>query len=256
MRTGCIRAAVMAGAIVLCAAARAGAAPLEVTVAGTVNGLSGQHETGGETDHYSLLPLPLGEVTVRSGADTLRVEGLPPVTIGYSGGSRLLSTRLSIVNATLRHAFSGGWFVGAGQTVYNQSTQYTSPSDQTQYSRVTGLRLEAGRIFGSGANHVEAFGAVNGRMRGTQFTTFASAFTSCTFGAAVVCSPRSETFADPENAAQVDLTARLAHRVSPHGEIIVGLRYLNYTAHYDDAPGVIADRNVGFAPSLGFRVRL
>ncbi|HEX3549947.1 MAG TPA: hypothetical protein VHT53_06200 [Candidatus Elarobacter sp.] len=259
MKHGCLAAGVIAGAFVLCAVSRASAAPLDVTLAVTVNGLTGQHQVGnGEADHYSLLPLPLGELAIRSGADSVRVEGLPPVTLAYSGTGEALATRLSIVNATVRHAFPGGWFVGAGQTVYNQTTQYVNGSNEVQASRVTGLRVEAGRTFGTAANRIEAFGAVNGRMRGVQYTTLDVPFRSCSFGGPPVCTTINlrRTFADPENASQIDLTARLAHRVSTRTELLAGLRYLNYTAHYDAAPGVLADRNVGFAPSLGARVRI
>jgi hypothetical protein len=38
--------------------------------------------------------------------------------------------------------------------------------------------------------------------------------------------------------------------------VLLGLRYLNYSAHYDDFPGQLADRNVGFAPTLGYRIKL
>jgi len=252
MRTGCRRAACIAALLVFACSAGAGARPLEVTLAASIDAISGQHQVGnGEADRFSLLPLPLGEATIRAGADTLRVEGLPPISVPYTGGSRLQSTRLSIVNATLRHAFAGGWFVGAGQTVYNQSTQYANPPNEVQSSRVTGLRVELGRTFGTAANRIEAFGAVNGRMHGVQYTTYAVPGFTC-----AGCPPGSVTFADPENAAQVDLNARLAHRVWAHGDLLLGLRYLNYTAHYDVAPGVLADRNVGFAPTLGLRVHL
>jgi hypothetical protein len=44
--------------------------------------------------------------------------------------------------------------------------------------------------------------------------------------------------------------------VSKRDELIFGLRYLNYSAHYDRAPGDIVDRNVGFAPTIGYRIRL
>ena len=202
---------------------------------------------------FTFLPLPLGEITIRSGADSLRVEGLPSVTIPYTGGSQLQSTRLSILNATLRNTFAGGWFIGAGQTVYNQTTQYANPEQEVQYSRVTGLRLEAGRFFGTAANRIEAFGAVNGGMRGVQYTTV-PVFFSCPGNGP--CGPQTRTFADPENAAQVDLTARLAHRMSPHVDLLAGLRYVNYTARYDVAPGILADRNAGFGPSLGLRLRI
>jgi hypothetical protein len=96
-------------------------------------------------------------------------------------------------------------------------------------------------------------------MRGVQYTRIPTSFTTCSFGSgtsAPTCAQVVHTFADPENASQVDLSARVAHRIAKNGEVLVGLRYLNYTAHYDDFPGQLADRNVGFAPTLGYRVKL
>jgi hypothetical protein len=71
----------------------------------------------------------------------------------------------------------------------------------------------------------------------------------CTF------TPQTLTFADPENATQVDLSARVVHRIGRSGELLYGVRYLNYGAHYDDLPGELADRNVGIAPLIGYRIR-
>jgi hypothetical protein len=70
------------------------------------------------------------------------------------------------------------------------------------------------------------------------------------------CRQLSDTFSDPESATQVDLSIRVAHRVWGSGEIVYGVRYLNYVAHYDDFPGRLADRNVGFAPTIGYVFRL
>ena len=78
-----------------------------------------------------------------------------------------------------------------------------------------------------------------------------SCSTSC---ASRTCTQIVQTFSDPENAAQVDLAARFSHRLSKHGALLYGLRYLNYSARYDDFPGQLADRNVGFAPQLGYRI--
>jgi hypothetical protein len=270
------RAAVIAAALFSSATAAACAEPLDVTLSVTVNALTGKHEIdGGHSDKLSFAPLPLGELTLRHGAESLRFEGLPPVTFGYNtAGDGALSTRLSILNATYRHTFPGGWFVGAGQTVYNQFTTYVPvngsfvyqrgstnlPIDgsEAQYSRVTGGRFEAGRTLTLGRDRVDLSLAANPRMRGIQYTRIPSLLTVCTFGAGsqAVCSQQITTFADPENASQVDLSARVAHRVFKHGELLYGLRYLNYNAHYDDFPGKIADRNVGFAPVLGYRVKL
>lgn len=270
------RVAVITAALFSWAAATARAEPVEATLSLTVNALSGKHEVdGGHSDHFGFLPLPLGELTLRRGPESLRIEGLPPVTFGYStAGDGALATRLSIINATYRHTFSGGWFLGAGQTVYNQFTTYMPVNgnllyergftsepingSEVQYSRVTGARFEAGRTLALGRDRIDISAAVNPRMRGIQFTRIPTFLSECNFpsGGPAVCTQLVDTFADPENASQVDLAARVAHRISKHGELLYGLRYLNYTAHYDDFPGKIADRNVGFAPVLGYRVKL
>ena len=268
---------VMTAAFFGCASALASAEPLDVTLGLTVNAMSGQHQVnGGHSDSLSLAPLPLAELVVRLKAESIRIEGLPPVTFGYgSTGDGALSTRLSIVNATYRHAFAGGWFAGAGQTVYNQFTTYmpvngnffysrgftTDPinGSEAQYSRVTGARFEVGRITQSGRNRIEWWAAANPHMRGIQFTRIPTFLNSCSFGPAntpPVCTQIVDTFSDPENASQVDLSARVAHRIAKNGEILLGLRYLNYTAHYDNFPGQLADRNVGVAPTLGYRIKL
>ena len=256
----------------------ASADPIETSAMVTVNALTGQHQIGNSTRHsFTLLPLPLGEVTLRSGTESLRVEGIPPATFSYKsvGGSGADATRLSIANATVRHSFAGGWFGGAGQTIYNQFTNYASVTNgvyysrgthvdhldgsEGQYSRVTGARFELGRIFVRGHDRVEVFGAVNPRMRGVQYTRVPTSVTSCGFGTAGgSCSNVNivNTYADPENASQVDITVRIGHGVAKGSELVYGLRYLNYTAHYDAFPGLLADRNVGFAPLLGYRIRL
>jgi hypothetical protein len=270
------RVAVIAAALFVWTGALASADPVDATLAVTVNALSGQHQVnGGHSDKLSFVPLPLGELTLRVKAESLRIEGLPPATFGYGASADgALDTRLSILNATYRHRFAGGWFVGAGQTVYNQLTNYSAvngtffysrgflvePIDgsEAQYSRVTGARFELGRTTKSGRNRVEWWVAANPRMRGIQYTRIPT-FTLCTVGprsTAPSCAQTVDTFADPENASQLDLSARVAHRIAKNGEVLVGLRYLNYTAHYDDFPGQLADRNVGFAPTLGYRIRL
>jgi len=273
VRNGFGRAAVIAAALFSWAGAAASAEPVEASLSVTVNALDGRHEVnGGQTDRLNFAPLPLGELIVRRGADSLRVEGLPPVTFGYSNlGDGAMSTRLSIVNATLRHTFPGGWFAGVGQTVYNQFTNYGSGNgnfvyergaltipiygDEAQYSRVTGARFELGHAFRLGRERLEISAAGNPHMHGVQYTRIPGPVTTCHFASgAFTCVGSIETFSDPENAAQVDLAARFTHRLSKHGSLLYGLRYLNYSARYDDFPGQLADRNVGFAPQLGYRV--
>ena len=270
---GCARAAVLTIAILTWTSAAASADPVQATFTLSVNPLFGQHQVdGGQVDQLSAAPLPLGELIVRHRNDGIRFEGLPPVTFGYGAGSGdgAQTTQLSLVNATYRRSFAGGWFVGAGQTLYNQFTNYANvhgafayvrdnvvfPIDgrEAQYSRVTGARFEIGRTAKWGRDSFELSVAGNPRMRGVQYTRIPTAAFVCPgLGA---CPLHQLTFSDPENAAQLDLSARLAHRLSRAAELIYGLRYLNYSAHYDDFPGKIADRNVGFAPTIGVRLRL
>jgi hypothetical protein len=268
---------VLAVFLVASAAAVAQAEPLEATFSLTINPMSGQHQVnGGEVDRLSFAPLPLAELTLRRRAESVRIEGLPPVTFGYGGsGLGSQSTRLSIVNATYRHTFGHGVFAGVGQTLYNQSTTYAATQSgyyytrgftvdpiqgsEEQYSRVTGLRFELGTTINLKHDRIELLAAANPKMHGIQYTRIPTPFDECSFssgGGPPVCRQLVDTFADPENAAQVDLSARVAHKLSKHGELLYGLRYLNYSAHYDEFPGQLADRNVGFAPTIGYRVRL
>ncbi|MBV8642364.1 MAG: hypothetical protein JO225_00420 [Candidatus Eremiobacteraeota bacterium] len=261
MNKGLRRAAALTIALFSCGTALACADPVQATFALTVNPLNGHHQiNGGTRDNLVFAPLPLGELTLRRGGDSLRIEGLPPVSFHYnSAGDGAQSTQLSILNGTYRHSFAGGWFVGAGQTIYNQYTTYRAVAggfyyqrgpiiepiygSEAQFSRVVGARFEAGRTMAFGANHVEIWAAANPRMRGIQYTRIPQQ------------SGIVSTFPDPENGSQVDLSVRVAHPTGKHGEFLYGLRYLNYTAHYDDFPGELADVNVGFAPVVGYRVR-
>ncbi len=282
MKHGFERVAVMTTALVVWANAVACADPVDATLAVTVNALNGHHEiNGGHSDRLDFAPLPLGELTLRRNSESIRIEGLPPVTFGYnSSGDGALSTRLAIVTATYRHTFAGGWFAGAGQTVYNQFTTYVPVKgnffysrglqvdvingSEAQYSRVTGVRLEVGRIVQHGRDRIEWWAAANPHLRGIQYTRIPTFASTCvgpiTNGAGpsipAQCPQAVHTYADPENGSQVDISARVAHRISKNGELLYGVRYLNYTAHYDDFPGQLADRNLGFAPVLGYRIRL
>ncbi len=278
------RIAAMTAALFACGALSASAEPVETTLGLTVNAISGDHEvSGGERDRTSFAPLPLVELGFRHGADGLRFEVLPAITLPVFRGARaglpdggIKSVKLAIVNATYRHAFPGGWFVGAGETVYNQSSdfgevrffeysspgQYISADDASleQHSRVVGARFEAGRILTLGRDRVEAWAAVNPVMHGVQYTRvdgYAGAFTCVGGRRFTTCSPGpiSATAADAETAAQVDASARIAHRVGKRGELLYGVRYINYGARYSRF-GDLADRNVGIAPVLGYRLRL
>lgn len=273
MRNLCARVGVMVAAFLTWTSAAAIADPVQATFTVTVNPLFGQHQVdGGQIDQLSAAPLPLGELVLRRRNDGIRIEGLPPVTFRYGAGSGdgTQSTQLSLINATYRRWFAGGWFVGAGQTLYNQFTNYAGVNGtfayvrdgmvfpihgrEAQYSRVTGARFEVGRTAQWGRNSFELLVGGNPRMRGVQYTRIPTAPLVCP--GLGPCPLHQLTFADPENAGQLDLSARIAHRLSRGTELVYGVRYLNYSAHYDDFPGKMADRNVGFAPTIGVRLRL
>jgi hypothetical protein len=38
--------------------------------------------------------------------------------------------------------------------------------------------------------------------------------------------------------------------------MIFGLRYINYTARYEEYDGGLSDRNVGLLPVIGYRTRI
>lgn len=274
------RLAILSAALFAWMGTFAAADPVETKFTITANFLNGKHQTSDfPADQLHFVPLPLSELTFRRGLDTIRIEGLPPVSFRYgTAGDGAQSTQLSILNATYRRTIGAGWFIGAGQTLYNQSTTYMNVpgfvylragqvypivGSEKQYSRVAGTRFEAGRIMevGRRRDRLEISAAYNPKLHGDQFTsipTFAP-INRCPIGPGIppVCTfpIQTLTFADPETATQLDFSVRIAHKVGTRGELLYGIRYLNYTAHYVDEPGMLADRNVGIAPLLGYRLR-
>ncbi len=236
------------------------AEPLEAKLAVSLDVLSGDHEIAlGRRDNLHWVPLPLGELTLRRGADSLRVEGMPPVssTYGTGGTGTQNPVRLSILNATYRRDLGHGWFAGAGQTVYNQGSARRGPGSLLeQYSRITGARWEIGRIAASGRDRLEAWASFNPVMHGVGHRRLLVDGTCFGSPAPVFCvSPFDATTNDAESAGQIDVSARVAHRMSTRGELLLGVRYLNYSARFDQTAN-IADRNVGFAPTIGYRTRI
>ncbi|HEY4440257.1 MAG TPA: hypothetical protein VGN14_07350, partial [Candidatus Elarobacter sp.] len=210
------------------------------------------------------------ELTLRAGRNELRAEGLPPIPFNYGSGTNIdigtRTTRLSVLNLTYRRLFAQGWFAGIGETTYTQRTDWTNippgwyeSTDQgfipingheSEYSRVAGLRLEAGRTISLGPVRLEAAAGLTPSMHGNDNLSIHT-YPICTANG---CAPQDRPFTHAEDAAQVDAYARLARRVAHNGDLLLGLRYINYTAHY--ANGTLADRNVGWAPTVGYRIRL
>jgi hypothetical protein len=220
----------------------AAADPIDTSLMLSISLLNGDHEVGrGEDNHFTALPLPLTEIDLRHDHDAIRIEGAIPIEFSSSDNDgSTSSTRLSLLNATYRRTIGNGWYVGAGETSYNQTTVYTAESEK-QSSRVTGVRYEIGRDWKTRHGRVEVNFALNPAMYGPIVTTY-------TFNPQFPFS-----FSDPERATQIDAMIRASTRISRHAEFVYSVRYLNLTSRYADAPGYIADRDVGFTPAVGIR---
>jgi hypothetical protein len=227
---------------------------VDVSSSITLNFLDGKHDTATSIDRLTFVPLPLLDLDARMARTAVHLEGVPPLTFAYGnaiGGRQ--QTQLSIINATLRQEIGGGAFVGVGQTIYNQRTTYPPPaaapdilSVAAQSSRVTGIRYEVGlRARIARPTRIEFVAALNPSMHGLEYTAF---------DAAAPIGP----LPNPERAVQVDTSLRFVTALH-RGALVYGLRYLNYASQYavrGPQKGSLADRNVGFMPLAGYRIRL
>jgi len=213
--------------------------------------LGGVHESFDDRISVPPVPIPLLEATYRYGPFEIDLEGLPPLGAVQTSDARQgpVATQLTIFDAIARvwdplHRFS----VGAGQTLYNQSTYYTDSIEirgtgETQFSRVTGITYEGGYAVPLGHGRFEATLRYSPALLGTQYSTYDIAADH----------PR----ADPERAEQIDAAVRYVRAAGRGGDFILGLRYINYTARYAEAGGGgLSDRNVGLLPVIGYRLRL
>ena len=268
---GFLRAVVSTGVFVFMTTICVQADPIHSAVGVTIDALSGRHEVGNGEERLNFVPIPIVEVESRYRAMQLRFETIPSIPFSYGPGN-LQSTRLGVFNGSIRQYFAGAWFVGIGETLYNQHTYYpdgfTTDDAQEQYSRVAGLRFEGGRDFHiARVVSLEVRGAANPVMHGIQYTRSIEGYLCPLTGPGDTrssCSPVFRESAVNERAAQIDLGARLVRTVG-RGDVLVGLRYLNYSARYVAtnrrnrvAPyldGRLADRNVGVLPLIGYRLR-
>jgi len=207
--------------------------------------LFGSHQSFNDKTTIAPIPVPILETRIKSGPIEFEAFGLPalvavPHTDAIEGPT---STRLSILDATLRaydplHRYS----IGVGETLYNQATYYTYGVEipgvgERQSSRVVGGHYEVGYHIGLGKGRIDAVAALAPAMRGAQITLYDD--------------PYDHGRYDPELADQIDINVRWERQLSPHRSLFIGLRYLNYTARYDEPGGSLSDRNVGFLPSVG-----
>ena len=240
---GFLTAAMLCGSI-----AQADVAATDVAL--TLNPLFGSHQSFNDRTTPPPVPVPLLEVRHRFGPFEIVAAGLPPIASAKSDDpiQGRTSTRLTIFDGTFRvwdplRRFS----VGIGETLYNQGTHYVDPVEiagtgETQYSRIAGAHYEIGYHSPYHHGSVEATLSYAPTMLGTQFTIYD-----------VGTHLRR---ADPEHADQVDGAVRWVHAVNAHNDILLGVRYINYTARYAEINSTLADRNCGILPVFGFRTRL
>jgi hypothetical protein len=221
--------------------------PFQTTIGVTLNPIAGgYHESFDDRISLPPIPVPLIEASQRLGPFELAGYGLPPtVAIPYTDaiqGSTAL--RLTIFDASLRlWAPRRRIGIEAGETIYNQTTHYATAdfypgTDERQYSRI------AGGHYGVIAHLPFRRGYVETELRyapvllGTQVSTYGDG---------------SPSRFDPERGDQVDANMRFIRPAGPHGEVVVGARYVNFTAAYDVPGRPLSDRNCAVLPSIGYR---
>ena len=221
--------------------------PSTTTIGITLNPIvGGVHESFNDIVHLPPVPLPLFEVSHKTGPFELTAFGLPPtIAVPYTDaiqGSTAL--RLTILDATLRVWTPGGRFaIGAGETVYNQTTHYATADDfapgggERQYSRVVGGHYEIATRLPFRHGTIEANLRYAPVLLGTQVSTYDDG-TPSRF--------------DPERGKQIDGGVRYLRPAGAHGEFVVGVRYLNYTAAYDVPDLPLSDRNAAVLPNVGY----
>lgn len=241
--------ALCAAGISALSAARADEASTDIGL--TLNPIiGGIHESFDDLTHVPPIPIPLIELRERYGPFELDLGGLPPVASvrSYNTTQGHTSTQLSLFEGVLRvwdplRRFSAG----VGQTLYNQSTHYLDPIEiagtgETQFSRLTGITYQVGYGVPYRSGRFEAVFSYAPAMLGTQYTIYDVA--------------RNQPRIDPERAEQIDTAVRYARPLGGRGELLLGLRYVNYTARYAAPGGGLSDRNVGLLPMIGYRTRI
>ena len=221
--------------------------PFQTTAGITLNPIAGGvHESYNDTIHLPPIPVPLLEASQRLGPFELAAYGLPPtVAVPYTDAIQgSTSLRLTILDASLRLWDSRGRVAAeAGETIYNQTTHYAtadlySGTDERQYSRIVGghygifVRLPSRRsVFETEVRYAPV-------LLGTQVSTYGNG---------------APSRFDPERGEQIDADVRYIRRVGAHLEMIIGLRYVNFTAAYDVPGKPLSDRNAALLPSFGYR---
>jgi hypothetical protein len=241
----------LALALLAFAARPAGADPVSATLGLTLDPIvGGIHDSFNDQIHLPPIPVPLIEGSVRASNFELVGYGLPPtIPIPYTDAIQgSVALRLTILDTTLRVWDPSGHFgIGAGETIYNQTTHYATADlpatsgGERQYSRIAGAHYEIVTRFPFRAGTIETSLRYAPVLLGTQVTTYEDGTPSAF---------------DPERGQQIDGNIRYVHHVGRHMDAVLGVRYVNFTAAYDTPSHPLSDRNAAVLPAFGYLWRI
>jgi len=169
----------------------------------------------------------------------LRLEGIPVVAIpqrasAYYGQA---TPSIGIFNATLGYRVVPRVSFGLGETVINQRTPLPN-LQQVVSSRLAGVRYALRYTEPlRGRRTLEANLGAAPTLWGSDVYVYSDGVTPPTVKA--------------EQAAEIDASLAVGFR-RPYGEMLVGLRALNFSAKYT-ATGIAGDRNAGVGLFVEFR---
>ena len=182
---------------------------------------------------------PLLQARLGGAKLAIHVEGIPVVAVpqrasAYYGQA---TPSIGIFNATLGYRFMPRMSFGVGETVINQRTPLPN-LQQVVSSRLAGYRYALRYTEPlRGRRSFEANLGVAPTLWGSDVYVYSDGVT-----APVV---------KPEQAAEIDASLALGFQ-RPYGEMLLGLRALNFSAKYT-ATGSAGDRNAGVGLFVEFR---
>jgi len=223
-------------AAILCALFFACATPaLAATDLGLNLGpLIGTHSDTQGSTRVTPVPIPILEFRQRSGNLELFIEGLPLGPEIGENGSQQSSTALTFFDGTLRAYLAGNRiYAGVGELVYNQTTTSNGPFHEVDRSRVVGGRYEIGAALTRDRRlrlQLDLMPHVSGNVEGKLINGF------------------SATAVEIGSQFETQLTYEVPGKYT---SLRYGVRYINYATQFTFNHS-LADRNVGFLPSVAF----